>query len=742
MRRRHRIDTDNLQQVTVDAAVAKPLHPTETDISGNNGRRLTASLESNNDRGETKGPPPATDATALPSSSASSAAWPYTLFKSEHPTTAALMLLLTFVYIYHCRARRKRRNLVVTYHAVVQKKQYYRTIGALLAHPPTLNRTSLIRSVDSRPSNSASGVSSSFIHSPTHQSSPPSAAIGGNNATANNRLSLSSLVDRLQDGTIGLLTRMYNAYQRSSLTNGRRLSGLPLLLYNFHLLWTCRSLEVAYSHNQYIPRHRQSHKNKFSLLIDDDLQQTMEEINNMEEESAITKIMHMRSAGDGWHYARLVFGLTVIGVILDLILSYYLLTLLRHANHAVSSPIQDGNGDNNDGSALTSPISIGEPSHSYRQGRRNSSSDSSNALIPREQLVTRRPMGSITLTTSSLIWVFQDVFPDATIPVLPNMFFFLPGSLSGMDDYDGPNRFHVYVWSLFPPYIPYLMCLLLLARLSWTTHPVTSILCGSGAGFLYTHGVLSFLIDEPYWNFGLLLAVIVMCTISCKVHNAGGVASRLLPCIESVACNRKGHILALDANGRRIEDEVYGNEGGYFGDDDDDSSSTSSATSSSEDNLDNDPDGISDNNGIRASDDDDDDDDDVEALARHFFRGRRHRRGLTGRRRRHLGGHSEENQPLMDRLWGGSSNRLDHETIADNMERNNEMDHFPFADALNQEIDDHIELANTQHDEEHGQSSLLSYLPEQSPIISGNSAAIRSRRTATGTQASASDVAG
>jgi hypothetical protein len=80
-------------------------------------------------------------------------------------------------------------------------------------------------------------------------------------------------------------------YRSSAFSNGRHLSGLPLLFYNAHILWSCRALEGDIS---------------------------------------------------SYSYARLLWGLTLVAFLLDLWFTFTVLSMVRDMNHATSSPFLMG----------------------------------------------------------------------------------------------------------------------------------------------------------------------------------------------------------------------------------------------------------------------------------------------------------------------------------------------------------------------------------------------------------------
>lgn len=92
-------------------------------------------------------------------------------------------------------------------------------------------------------------------------------------------------------GLLFLFRRIRDRQRASVVFNGKRLSGLPLLFYNSFILWNCRSLEPM--------------------------------------------------AGS-FNYARLLWGLTVVALVLDLLFTHYVLSFVRDMNYGTSSPFVTG----------------------------------------------------------------------------------------------------------------------------------------------------------------------------------------------------------------------------------------------------------------------------------------------------------------------------------------------------------------------------------------------------------------
>lgn len=123
----------------------------------------------------------------------------------KYATTALILALIHILFIHHVAKRRTRSSMVVSYDILVQKKQYHRALLALLSHPPTKR---------SQHRDSQSSIEVAYF---------------------------SSLIERIQEWRWS-----------SVLRNGKRLSGMPLLLYNSFIFWNCRELEPMMGSTEYV----------------------------------------------------------------------------------------------------------------------------------------------------------------------------------------------------------------------------------------------------------------------------------------------------------------------------------------------------------------------------------------------------------------------------------------------------------------------------------------------------------
>lgn len=127
---------------------------------------------------------------------------------ATYETTIGLIILLHLVFIYQWNKRRSRRDVLTSYDKLVKKKQIHSAVVALFSHPP---------------------ADSSFLSRERMVSL--AIEMGDSNTTETGRLG------RLRNKCKSFVECLH------PLTYGH-LSGLPLLCYNSHLIWSCRALEA------------------------------------------------------------------------------------------------------------------------------------------------------------------------------------------------------------------------------------------------------------------------------------------------------------------------------------------------------------------------------------------------------------------------------------------------------------------------------------------------------------------
>jgi hypothetical protein len=398
----------------------------------------------------------------------------------SYSCTTSLLVVIHVLFVVHCWKRTSRRKLLVNYKRIIQQKHYYTALGALLSHAPTTKTEEETIPTPTTTTTRSSSFLPSWCHDCYYRSSPSSFFL--------------SLF--------------------SSLTNGNPLSGLPLLFYNAHLLWSCRALEVE-----------------------------------------------LGDGGGNWQYARILWALTWTALGMDLWCTYCVLTMIRGMHHGTSTPFSMGaSWATNTRRSTTTPR---RRRPVVQGGRRRQV----------EQLLCHRSIGSLTLTTSAVLVLFRDRFPLEPLQILP--FLRMTHTTTITSATSATIALPLSLLSI--PAVSYSLCLIILLVLAHPSHPIASVACGTLAGVLWTAEWTSFLI-EPYWSNGSLVAYIGLCLLSIKASSNNNTSSsasttpttsRWIPCIEHVAWNSKGRLLLASSSLLVLDDDDSNNNNYEPGNNDD-----------------------------------------------------------------------------------------------------------------------------------------------------------------------------
>jgi hypothetical protein len=216
-----------------------------------------------------------------------------------------------------------------------------------------------------------------------------------------------------------------------------QLSGLPIFFYNSHLLWSCRALEPSFD--------------------------------------------------TSWSYARVLLGLALIGVLLELRVTH---NLLRNI------------------SSIYIAYQAADPT-------------TARSILQTQQTLLNQGMGTLTVLTSGVLVLFHSTFPHIPIQLFPCM-----------------NSTVRWWWN---PFMSFWCGLCVLTTLSWKFHPVRSVLYGTLSGCLWSSGLLSFL-GESYWGNSMIIFVTLLCLLSMKADTSDSRWVDWLPCIGYVGWDHRGTI--------------------------------------------------------------------------------------------------------------------------------------------------------------------------------------------------------
>mmetsp|Transcript_11453 Transcript_11453/g.17004 ORF Transcript_11453/g.17004 Transcript_11453/m.17004 type:complete len:547 (+) Transcript_11453:67-1707(+) len=156
----------------------------------------------------------------------------------NYGTTLLLIIVLHIIYVYQWNRRYSKQDVCTNYEQLVEKKQYYRAVVAVMSHPP----------VDGGERGGSNTVTAAVVGS--NDSDAPSTTNSNNGIAATANTGISRFVPCLT-----FLHRFLHSARRikqqyvdrllQPLVSGS-LSGLPLLAFCSHILWQCRALEELY----------------------------------------------------------------------------------------------------------------------------------------------------------------------------------------------------------------------------------------------------------------------------------------------------------------------------------------------------------------------------------------------------------------------------------------------------------------------------------------------------------------
>lgn len=189
---------------------------------------------------------------------------------TAYPASILVIVLWHFLFLYHWNQRRTRRHLLVTYHSVVHRKRLHQLWHTLNSHPPVSLSTASTATTNTAPTSSQSAVP---VNLESAVSSTESLFLPPNTNSPITRPSWNWLIQQHLRGGLSYIYHPWNAFYTT---------GAPLLVYNSHILWSCRALEVQYS----------------------------------------------RTAGSLWNYPRIMLCWGVVPLLFELLISHVLLKMI------------------------------------------------------------------------------------------------------------------------------------------------------------------------------------------------------------------------------------------------------------------------------------------------------------------------------------------------------------------------------------------------------------------------------
>ena len=378
-----------------------------------------------------------------------------------YPITTLLLIATLHLLFVRQRHRRVSRSDVIatsSYRTIVRRGIYHRALGAMLSHPPpgpspSLSSLSVRRW---REEEEGGGGEAEARRSRSRADSPL------------NFLSYPLVRATRWCGRVALPVLDVALHP---LIRGR-LSGLPLLTYVSHVLWQCRSLEEWYC----LSRNEREYGY-------DDGGEYREKTVGLHDGSGTRE----EGSSFPWAYARVLVGLSLVAMGLELACTRYL--LIHTSPIAISlngsGTVDQGGEEGGSTAARTATTMTATDTH---------------------KILLDRGLCTLTLLASALIVEFGGMYPRVPLDILP----FLP--TSAYFAFESPY--------LGGPALTRGLCILTLLILSWRLHPATSVLFGTTSGLLWSTGMTSWLASE-YWGNCMLLTVGAAIALSAKAEETG-----------------------------------------------------------------------------------------------------------------------------------------------------------------------------------------------------------------------------
>ena len=287
------------------------------------------------------------------------------------------------------------------------------------------------------------------------------------------------------------------------------LSGLPLLLYNAHILWSCRALE---------PSLENEHFGTFGSDSTADIDNNNNNDNN--------DMGNSDTDGLPVYYMYCLLSWAVLPILMEIRWSHNMLTVIRQHSQSLN---------------VMSFQSI-QPDFL----------DSSSQLPNTRRILLHRSMGSCTGLCATVLWVYHSQFAYTSMEPLP----FVP-----------------YLSTLLSPFLSYTLSVLVLTALSWRIHAVTPVLCGTLAGMLWSVGLTRFLATLYWgrllllWTMGFcLISMTYRCTIPCIDYVSWDARGRMKRqqdtgrSVDNAVVNGNNETLTED--NQYLDNDLYDNDDG------------------------------------------------------------------------------------------------------------------------------------------------------------------------------------
>ena len=163
---------------------------------------------------------------------------PNTSIYETYGTTLLLIVVLHIIYVYQWNKRYSKQDVCTNYEQLVEKKQYYRAVLAVMSHPP----------VEGGERGGRSNNNTTTVLGSNDSEAASTSTNNGSAATATTGISrfipCLTFLHRFLHSARRIKQQYVDRFLQPLVSGS--LSGLPLLAFCSHILWQCRALEELY----------------------------------------------------------------------------------------------------------------------------------------------------------------------------------------------------------------------------------------------------------------------------------------------------------------------------------------------------------------------------------------------------------------------------------------------------------------------------------------------------------------
>lgn len=403
---------------------------------------------------------------------------------NNYGTTLTIIILLHIIYFIQWNKHHTKKQVSTNYTQIINKKQYYKVVLALGSHPP----------VDGgeRDTNNNSNSHHTMTNGGGGGGTSLDVPIERNNGLVRRTFCPNCTTIHNTFSSLRRIVRpmLYNIlYERLlyPIVYGS-LSGLPLLTFASHVLWSCRALEELYD----------EHDGKLVLGIATDG-------NGNDGNSTVVNSLLPQFTGIGTDQVQIPSGAAT---------GHYFLDDASSHNSMISS-------SSTTTSYLRVLVALALTSLLIELILLRSILKRIEYDIPRHDMLRHRPICTITSLTIAILGVYDAHFPYVPPPILP----------------------FVRISILSSSGFSLIFSIMILTILSHRIHSLTSIVSGLLSGSLWSLGVTSFLATK-YWG-NIMLGGLVLCislSLKAQSYYYGRFMNMCCPCIDYVAWDDEGDI--------------------------------------------------------------------------------------------------------------------------------------------------------------------------------------------------------